>query len=243
MAKLTKYLTILAAFLAASSLYAQKVTVEIFRVEQSDGYLSYGSVILEDTDDGLLISPNLHSLSPGLHGFHVHDVPSCHNFGQAARGHFDPKNTNRHRGPYKDDGHLGDLPALTFDAKKQSTHSVLAPRLKLYDIQNRALMIHSGGDNYSDTPKSNGGGGDRVACGVIPRVPKPKPVVEKVETKKSAPAKPAPNPEPKPAAEPIQQVPTLPTIQSKPNPENPKDQDATVKEPEYEDIIIRLPQL
>ena len=29
-------------------------------------------------------------------------------------------------------------------------------------------MIHSGGDNYSDAPEKNGGGGERIACGVMP---------------------------------------------------------------------------
>jgi Cu-Zn family superoxide dismutase len=45
---------------------------------------------------------------------------------------------------------------------------VPAPRLKLSDIQGRALVIHEGGDNYSDTPE-NGGGKGRIACGVIPK--------------------------------------------------------------------------
>ena len=31
----------------------------------------------------------------------------------------------------------------------------------------RALMIHANGDNYSDIPKKLGGGGARVACGVV----------------------------------------------------------------------------
>ncbi len=30
------------------------------------------------------------------------------------------------------------------------------------------LVIHEGGDNYSDTPKPLGGGGGRIACGVVP---------------------------------------------------------------------------
>jgi hypothetical protein len=29
-------------------------------------------------------------------------------------------------------------------------------------------MIHEGGDNYADAPKPLGGGGARIACGVIP---------------------------------------------------------------------------
>ena len=28
-------------------------------------------------------------------------------------------------------------------------------------------MIHAGGDNYADTPKPSGGGGERIACGVV----------------------------------------------------------------------------
>jgi Cu-Zn family superoxide dismutase len=43
---------------------------------------------------------------------------------------------------------------------------VLAPRLKVRDVKNRALMIHAGGDNYSDQPAALGGGGARIACGV-----------------------------------------------------------------------------
>ena len=37
----------------------------------------------------------------------------------------------------------------------------------LGQLAGKALMIHAGGDNYSDEPKPLGGGGARVACGVI----------------------------------------------------------------------------
>jgi Cu-Zn family superoxide dismutase len=49
-----------------------------------------------------------------------------------------------------------------------ATQPVLAPRLKLADVQGHALMVHAGGDNHSDHPAPLGGGGARVACGVIP---------------------------------------------------------------------------
>ena len=64
-------------------------------------------------------------------------------------------------------GHLGDLPALVVDNTGVATTAVIAPRLKLADIQGRAIMIHAGGDNYSDSPLPLGGGGARIACGVI----------------------------------------------------------------------------
>ena len=50
-----------------------------------------------------------------------------------------------------------------------ASQSLSAPRIKdIALLKGHALMIHLNGDNYSDTPKPLGGGGDRVACGVIP---------------------------------------------------------------------------
>jgi Cu-Zn family superoxide dismutase len=50
------------------------------------------------------------------------------------------------------EGHKGDLPALTVDASGKSTKRVVAPHLKLTDAKGRSIMIHAGGDNYSDQP-------------------------------------------------------------------------------------------
>ena len=48
-----------------------------------------------------------------------------------------------------------------------ANNPVLAPRLKMADLRGRSLMIHAGGDNHADHPAPLGGGGPRVACGVI----------------------------------------------------------------------------
>jgi Cu/Zn superoxide dismutase len=34
------------------------------------------------------------------------------------------------------------------------------------DVRGHSIMIHAGGDNYSDQPELFGGGGARIACGV-----------------------------------------------------------------------------
>lgn len=129
---------------------------------------SAGTVVVTETKNGLLFTPNLHGLTPGGHGFHVHQNASCEDNGMAAGGHFDPDNTGKHRGPYDDSGHLGDLPLLTIEADGSVTTPVLAPRLHdLSQIQNHALMVHAGGDNYNDTPEKLGGGGARMVCGVV----------------------------------------------------------------------------
>jgi len=85
----------------------------------------------------------------------------------AAGGHYDPKNTKAHGEPWGD-GHLGDLPALYVDPDGTAVNPVLAPRLRMKNVRGRSLMIHVGGDNHADHPMPLGGGGARMACGVIP---------------------------------------------------------------------------
>ncbi len=57
---------------------------------------------------------------------------------------------------------------VTVDDSGKSKQTLLAPNLKLAEIKNRAVIIHQGGDNYSDQPQPLGGGGRRIACGIIP---------------------------------------------------------------------------
>src|SRR3990167_10042829 len=74
-----------------------------------------GTIKADDTIYGLLLTPRLHGLSPGVHGFHVHQAPFCSHHGMGAGEHLDPLRTNSHQGPYEGDGHLGDLPVLIVD--------------------------------------------------------------------------------------------------------------------------------
>ncbi len=79
--------------------------------------------------------------------------------------HFNPKNIPNHGTPLT--GHLGDLPALSVANDGTAKVTVIAPRLTLAQVEGLALMIHAGGDNYADHPKPLGGGGERIACGII----------------------------------------------------------------------------
>lgn len=133
-----------------------------------------GSITIAESAYGLVFSPALRGLPPGIHGFHVHQNPDCgpaEKAGKmgpalAAGGHFDPQATGQHGAPWGA-GHLGDLPALFADTNGEAVQAVLAPRLKLADLVGRSLMLHAGGDNHADHPSPLGGGGARVACGVI----------------------------------------------------------------------------
>lgn len=157
----------LIALFMVSTVWGHDLTISMSDTAKQGAGKAAGTIHITETQYGLLFIPDLHGLTPGTHGFHIHQNPSCNDNGMAAGGHFDPKNTNKHLGPYNN-GHLGDLPALYVNADGTSTLPVLAPRLKrLSDIKNRSLMIHEGGDNYSDEPAKLGGGGSRMICGII----------------------------------------------------------------------------
>ena len=136
-----------------------------------------GSVQLKDAREGLLLKPSLQDLPPGPHGFHVHQNPDCSPAkkngnmiaGAAAGGHYDPGHTGKHKGPYKQSGHAGDLPVLMVNGKGQATTPTLAPHLAVSQVRGHAIIIHQGSDNYSDHPEPLGGGGARIACGIVPQ--------------------------------------------------------------------------
>ena len=162
------------AAMAGGGAGAGETVIDMYHVSHEGTETKIGAIKVEETAYGILFTPNLSGLTPGLHGFHVHAIGNCGSMekdghmvaGLAAGGHFDPEKTNAHKGPYGN-GHLGDLPALFVDASGMAVHPVLAPRLKPTDLPGHSLMLHEGGDNYSDAPKALGGGGARVACGVI----------------------------------------------------------------------------
>ena len=164
-----------AAILMCSGAARAYITVPMHLVDEKGVGSAIGQVVVSESPFGLVFTPALTGLAPGLHGFHVHENPSCapqEKDGKmvpalAAGGHYDPTGSKRHGLPWGD-GHLGDLPALYVDSGGNATNPVLAPRLKIADIQGRSLMVHLGGDNHADHPAPLGGGGARLACGVMP---------------------------------------------------------------------------
>lgn len=149
-------------------------TVQLSVVDAKGVGSSIGQVTITESKYGMVFTPSLKGLPPGMHGFHLHQSPSCdakEKDGKmvaalAAGGHYDPLDTKRHDTPWGD-GHMGDLPALFVDTEGNASQPVLAPRLKTADLAGRSLMVHVGGDNHADHPAQLGGGGARMACGVI----------------------------------------------------------------------------
>lgn len=140
-------------------------------IEQKIGKISF-----KDSPSGLRIKVNLKNLPAGEHGFHIHENPDCNASLDAngrlqpalkAGGHYDPNKTGHHMGPNHPNGHKGDLPVLTVSPDGTVKTTFTVKNLKVQEIKNRSIMIHADGDNYSDEPVALGGGGARIACGVI----------------------------------------------------------------------------
>lgn len=165
------------AILSASAVLAAEKSIPIHAISANGIGMGLGTITAKDTPQGLMLTPDLKQVGqPGPHGFHLHEKGDCGAGpgadgrpapGMAAGGHYDPQKTGKHHGPHAQGGHKGDLPPLVVNPDGTATLPVIAPQLKLRDLSGRALMIHAGGDNYSDQPAPLGGGGGRIACGVI----------------------------------------------------------------------------
>jgi Cu-Zn family superoxide dismutase len=156
--------------------HAEDITVQMNEVNETGIGDSIGVVVISEVTHGVEFAPALIGLAPGAHGFHVHENASCESArndagkqtaAMAAGGHYDPEATHHHGSPLSDVGHKGDLPALVADASGHANTKVAAARLGMEELANRTLMVHVGGDNYSDKPEPSGGGGARFACGRI----------------------------------------------------------------------------
>ena len=82
----------------------------------TEGNDVHGTVTFTQQADGVLIEAHIIGLSPGKHGFHIHefgDITSAD--GKSTGGHFNPEG-NDHAGPDADKRHVGDLGNIEVDA-------------------------------------------------------------------------------------------------------------------------------
>lgn len=127
------------------------------------------------THERVLITVNLYDVSPGFHGFHIHEIAVCEGDFTSAGGHFDLQNVNHGQ-------HSGDLPLLEADESGHVFLAVHTARFNfndLFDDDGSAFVVHEGADNVANIPDryggadattlSNGDAGGRFACGVISR--------------------------------------------------------------------------
>lgn len=129
-----------------------------------------GTLTLTTMGDGVHVGGEIGGLSPGSHGFHVHEHGDCSAAdASSAGGHFNPTNQPHGRsGPRPH--HLGDADNIVADAEGVARvdahlHDVTLGTGLANDIAGRAIVVHAKPDDYTSQP--SGDAGARVACGVI----------------------------------------------------------------------------
>ncbi|SIO38686.1 superoxide dismutase, Cu-Zn family [Singulisphaera sp. GP187] len=128
----------------------------------------HGKISFTQTPKGILVEGTIEGLTPGLHGFHVHEFGDCgSDDAMSAGGHFNPTNMP-HAGPHADKRHVGDLGNIEANDKgvaKIDLHDSAITLSGAHSIIGRGLIVHAKADDLKSAPA--GAAGDRVACGVI----------------------------------------------------------------------------
>ena len=162
-------LLILAAAALTLSACAAKGPMAEATLAPTKGNTAAGTMSFKQDGANMLIQGMFSGLTPGAHGFHIHEKGDCSApDGTSAGGHFNP--TGAHHGsPAMADHHLGDLPMLTAGADGTAKFEARMSGMTLADgpmsIVKRGVIIHAQADDFTTQPTGNSGG--RVACGVI----------------------------------------------------------------------------
>jgi Cu-Zn family superoxide dismutase len=130
-----------------------------------------GTVTFTEVADGVQVHAEISGLTPGNHGFHVHQFGDCSAAdGSSAGAHFNP--TNRpHAGPDATERHVGDMGNVEADVSGKATLDYLDHQISLTNDQSsvigRSVVVHAKADDLKSQPA--GDSGARIACGVIGR--------------------------------------------------------------------------
>ena len=156
----------LASGCASTGGSAPKATATL---EPTKGNTANGTVTFTQKGDRVVVDARVAGLTPGGHGFHIHEKGDCSSGdGMSTGGHFNPR-SKPHAAQTTMDRHTGDIPMLVADANGNATLTVELDLMTIgsgdTDIVGRGLIVHKDPDDYTTQPTGNSGA--RIACGVI----------------------------------------------------------------------------
>jgi Cu-Zn family superoxide dismutase len=140
-------------------------------MEPTKGSKVKGTVTFQKDGDAVKIMVALEGLSPGKHGFHVHEKGDCSApDGSSAGGHYNPTD-QPHGAPSDEKRHVGDLGNVVADENGKVDVTFTDKVISLdgpYSIVGKSVIVHEGEDDLKSQPSGNAG--PRAACGVIKAV-------------------------------------------------------------------------
>ncbi|MFC4159402.1 superoxide dismutase family protein [Chitinimonas lacunae] len=151
-----------AVWLCASAAIAADAPVKV-ELNPTVGNSARGALTLSETSDGVTVQGTLENLTPGQHGFHLHENAECAGNAEGAGGHYNP--TGKPHGSPDADHHQGDLGNVMADNSGRAKVDAKVKGATLATLKGRAVIVHEKRDDLRSQPSGDAGG--RVACGAI----------------------------------------------------------------------------
>lgn len=142
----------------------------VAEIKPTDGNQASGTVQFSPSQDQnkMQVTVRLSGLTPGLHGFHIHDNGDCSAPDASSAGpHFNPYN-NTHGAPEGAQRHVGDLGNVdaTEDGRVEMNFEIDGLAFSgPASILQKAVVVHAQADDLKTDP--SGQSGAPVGCGVI----------------------------------------------------------------------------
>ena len=143
------------------------------------GQKIWGKIYLEQISYGRVrINGMISGLSPGKHGFHIHEFGDLSDNCKAAGGHYNPYGVN-HGSPKdpKNRRHVGDLGNIIANENGKAAVNIIDKPVQLSGYKSvigRSFVVHAGDDDLGRRNNSGslktGNAGSRLGCGVIGRL-------------------------------------------------------------------------
>jgi superoxide dismutase, Cu-Zn family len=151
---------------------SEKTNVEankaIAVMNPTEGSKVKGFVTFAKEKNGIHVVAQIEGLTPGLHGFHIHEYGDCSSpDAGSAGGHFNPMGMP-HAAPTVDKHHMGDLGNIEAPKTGPAKYDKVVDSMAMdgpNSIIGRGVIVHLDADDFKTQP--TGGAGARVACGVI----------------------------------------------------------------------------
>ncbi|CAG5126751.1 unnamed protein product [Candidula unifasciata] len=127
----------------------------------------------EKVGDKTVVSGEVKGLTPGKHGFHIHEFGDYTNGCVSAGAHFNPAGRT-HGGPTDEERHAGDLGNIVANAEGVAAINLADAHIPLIgenSIIGRSVVSHEKEDDLgkggNEESSKTGNAGPRQACGVI----------------------------------------------------------------------------
>lgn len=136
----------------------------------TEGSKVHGAVTFAKEGDKVKVTAHIEGLTPGKHGFHIHEWGDCSSKdGTAAGGHFNPAKAP-HGAPQAAAAqrHVGDLGNIEANQEGVAHLEWTDPVMTFTgpgSIIGRGVIVHAKADDLKTQPTGDAGG--RLACGVI----------------------------------------------------------------------------